>query len=297
MKILLTGRNGQVGYELERSLQCLGDVVAFDRAGLDLADADAVRRTVREVQPTLIVNAAAYTAVDQAEREPELAMRVNGIAPGILAEEADALGAALVHYSTDYVFDGTQAQPYREDSVPNPQNAYGRSKLAGEQAIAAASIPHLIFRTSWVYGLRGKNFLLTMQRLARERNELRVVDDQVGAPTWCRTIADATVHAVAMLRKRGSETELDFDLWREQGGLYHLAAKGQTSWYGFAQTIVAHRSLEAKPTVMPAVTPIRTQDYPLPARRPANSVLDCSRFTQTFCNLPDWKQALHLCLD
>jgi dTDP-4-dehydrorhamnose reductase len=293
MKILLTGRSGQVGYELERSLQGLGEVVAADRARIDLANLDQVREAIRSVRPQLIVNAAAYTAVDQAEQEFELALRINGDAPGVMAEEAKKIGAALIHYSTDYVFDGCKPGAYTESDAPCPLNAYGRSKLAGEQAIAAADIPHFIFRTSWIYGLRGKNFLLTMLRLARERDELRVVNDQCGAPTWSRTIADTTAHVIAMLRGRGRSAEIDQDLWRAQGGLYHLTAQGQTSWYGFAQTIVAHGLLQ----VRPEVTAIRTRDYPLPARRPANSVLDCSRLTGAFCTLPHWESALRLCLD
>lgn len=293
MKILLTGRSGQVGYELERSLQGLGEIIAVGRAEMDLADLDQVRDVLRTIRPALIVNAAAYTAVDRAEEESVLAMRINGEAPGVMAEEAARLGAAVVHYSTDYVFDGTKPGAYREDDAPSPVNAYGRSKLAGEQAIAASGAAHLIFRTSWVYGLRGHNFLLTMRRLAQERDELHVVADQHGAPTWSRTIADTTGHVLAVLRGRGKVPGIDLDLWRTQGGLYHLTAQGQTTWHGFAQTIVAHRSLQAKPVVVA----IRTEDYPLPARRPANSVLDCRRLTETFCGLPDWETALRLCLN
>lgn len=293
MKILLTGVNGQVGYELERSLQACGEVIAFDRSRMDLADLDQVRDVVRAVRPALIVNPAAYTAVDHAEREPELAMRINGEAPGVMAEEARRLGAAMIHYSTDYVFDGSKAGAYTEDDHTAPANVYGRTKLAGEQAIQSSGIPHLIFRTSWVYGMRGKNFLLTVRRLAEERDELRIVADQHGAPTWCRTIADTTAHAVAVLQNRERDIGLDQNRWREKSGVYHLAAQGQTTWHGFAQTIVAHRSFGRKPTV----TPIRTQDYPLPAKRPANSVLSCKRLIQTFCRLPEWDSALRLCLE
>jgi dTDP-4-dehydrorhamnose reductase len=293
LKILLTGRTGQVGYELERSLQGLGEIVAVDRTRMDLADLDSVRRTIREVRPDLIVNPAAYTAVDQAEKEPDLAMRVNGEAPGVMAEEAARLGAAMIHYSTDYVFDGTKAGAYTETDAPCPLNVYGRSKLAGEQAVQASGIPHLIFRTSWVYGLRGKNFLLTIRRLAQERDELRIVNDQHGAPTWCRTIADTTAHVVARLSRTSNCIGLDQDLLRDKGGVYHLAAQGQTTWHGFAQTIVAHKSTNKKP----AVLPINTQDYPLPARRPANSVLSCERLAGAFCGLPAWEKALLLCLD
>ena len=196
-KILLTGKNGQVGWELERSLQPLGQVIAFDRSGLDLASPDSIRAVIREVKPELIVNPAAYTAVDKAESEPDLAMAVNGVAPGIIAEEAKRLGAALIHYSTDYVFDGTKAEPYTEDDVPKPINVYGKTKLAGEQAVQAIGVPHLIFRTSWVYGMRGKNFLLTILRMAKEKDELRIVDDQFGAPTWSRMIAETTAQVLA----------------------------------------------------------------------------------------------------
>lgn len=293
MKILLTGRTGQVGYELERSLQGLGDIVALDRVGMDLSDLDSVRNAIREVRPDLIVNPAAYTAVDQAESEPDLAIRINGEAPGVMAEEAARLGAAMIHYSTDYVFDGTKAGAYVESDSPCPVNMYGRSKLAGERAIQASGIPHLIFRTSWVYGARGKNFLLTIKRLAQERDELRIVNDQHGAPTWCRTIADTTAHVLARLCSTRTGTGFDQDLWRAHSGVYHLTAQGQTTWHGFAQTIISHRSINKRPVV----TPIKTQDYPLPAQRPANSALSCARLIGTFCNLPQWDKALRLCLE
>jgi dTDP-4-dehydrorhamnose reductase len=293
VKILLTGRTGQVGYELERSLQGLGEIVAVARLQMDLADLDRVREVIRSVRPDLIVNSAAYTAVDQAEREAGLAMRINGEAPGVMAEEANKLGAAMIHYSTDYVFDGRKAAPYSEDDPTCPINTYGRSKLAGEQVIQASGVPHLIFRTSWVYGMRGKNFLLTVRRLAEEREELRIVNDQHGAPTWCRTIADSTAHVVAVLGAGQKNAGIDQGLWLQKSGLYHLAAQGQTTWHSFAQTIIAHPSIIRKP----AVTPIRTQDYPLPAKRPANSVLSCGRFMNAFCRLPAWDAALRLCLE
>lgn len=293
MKILLTGRNGQVGYELERSLQGLGEVIALDRAALDLANLDQVRQTILELRPALIVNPAAYTAVDKAESEPELAMRINGEAPAVMAEAARKVGAAMIHYSTDYVFDGSKPGAYTEDDATGPINVYGRTKLAGEQAIEAGGIPYLIFRTSWVYGRRGRNFLLTIERLAEERDELRIVADQYGAPTWCRTIADTTAHVVAALQSEAGSAGLDEAHWREKAGLYHLAAQGQTTWHGFAQTIVAHGSSIRKPRVLP----ITTQDYPLPARRPANSVLSCDRLIREFCGLPAWDDALRLCLE
>ncbi|HEY0489993.1 MAG TPA: dTDP-4-dehydrorhamnose reductase [Telluria sp.] len=288
-RILLTGSSGQVGYELLRSLQGLGEIVAVDRARMDLADLDRVREVIRAVQPTLIVNPAAYTAVDAAESDPALAMRVNAEAPAVMAEEARRIGAAMIHYSTDYVFDGTKASPYTEDDPTCPVNVYGRTKLAGEQAIQAAGIDHLILRTSWVYGARGKNFLLTVLRLARERDELRIVADQHGSPTWCRTIADSTAHVVAQLQRNAS----DRVSWEEISGIYHMTAQGSTSWHGFTEAILAHRSVERKPVV----TPIATADFPLPARRPANSVLGCQRFMDTFCSLPQWDAALRLCQD
>lgn len=294
MKILLTGRNGQVGYELERSLQGLGEIVAVDAGQMDLTNPGQIREVIRLVKPGLIVNPAAYTAVDQAESEPELAMRINGEAPAIIAEEAKRLGAAMIHYSTDYVFDGSKSGPYTEDDAPNPVSVYGRSKLVGEEAVRAAGIPHLVLRTSWVYGMRGKNFLLTMLRLARERDELRIVDDQHGAPTWCRTIADTTAHIVTRLsRPNNGSIDLEQDLWKARSGLYHLTAQGQTTWHGFAQTIVARSAIDKKPLV----TPIKTRDYPMPAKRPANSVLSCGRLTKAFCRLPDWDSALRLCQD
>ena len=280
MRILVTGAQGQVGYELARLLSVHGEVIATDRTHLDLADADAIVAAVRTSAPALIVNAAAYTAVDTAEAEPELAHAINARAPGILAEEARRSGALLIHYSTDYVFDGEAATPYAEDAPTRPLSVYGRTKLAGEQAIAAAGADALIFRTSWVYGLRGRNFLLTMQRLARERDELRVVADQSGVPNWSRTLARTTATLVA----RGLP-------WlRERAGLFHLTSTGATTWFEFARAIVAATITTGAP---PRVVPIATADYPTPARRPANSVLSSARFERTFgFALPAWQEAL-----
>lgn len=287
MKILLTGRDGQVGWELQRTLAPLGEVVALGRAELNLAEPDAIRHAVRHVGPDLIVNAAAYTAVDKAEEERELAFAVNGMAPGVMAEEAKRLGAAIVHYSTEYIFDGTKNTPYEEIDAPHPLNVYGESKLAGEQAVAASGAAQLTLRTSWVYGLRGRNFLRTIQRLANERDELRVVDDQVGAPTWSRAIAEATAAILAQCLHQDSVT----GRLREQGGLYHLSCAGQTSWFGFASAIVAG------PPKPPRMTPITTAEYPLPAPRPAYSVLANARLARTFgIRLPTWDEALRLCL-
>jgi len=275
-RILITGRNGQVGWELERTLAPLGDIVALDRAGLDLADPDRLRAVVGDVRPDIVVNAAAYTAVDKAETEAALATAINGTAPGILAEECKRSGALLVHYSTDYVFDGSKDGPYTEDDPTCPINVYGASKLAGEQAIQAVAGRHLILRTSWVYGLRGHNFLRTIRRLAAERAELRIVADQIGAPTWSRLIAETT----AALLARPAVAE----------GLFHLTAGGATSWHGFAAAIVAAQGAAT------TVTPITTADYPLPARRPANSRLDCGKLRGLGLAVVPWQEQLRLCL-
>ncbi|MGH8782884.1 dTDP-4-dehydrorhamnose reductase [Paraburkholderia sp.] len=286
--ILLTGVNGQVGFELARSLQGLGKVVALGRNVLDLADLDQVRRVVREVKPGLIVNPAAHTAVDKAETDVEAAMRLNAEAPGVLAEEAKRLGAALVHYSTDYVFDGTKDGAYVESDAVNPQNVYGKSKLAGEQAIAAAGCAHLIFRTSWVYGTRGKNFLLTMLRLGAEREELSVVADQIGAPTWSATIAALSANVLAQAPAVG-----EGDWWQEQSGIYHLTASGATSWHGFAEAIFEFSDLAKKPVVKP----IPASSYPTPAARPSNSRISNDKLASTFgVRAPDWREALGLCM-
>ena len=289
-RILLTGANGQVGWELRRTLACLGEVVALDSKAMDLADADAVRRKVREIAPSIIVNPAAYTAVDKAEGEPELAHAVNAIAPGVLAEEAGRQGALLVHYSTDYVFNGSGETPWSEDDVCDPLNVYGATKLAGERAILASGCRHLIFRTSWVYGARGSNFLLTMRRLMRERPELKIVADQIGAPTWCRDLAEATAlvlsQIVSPLSKRTDEP------W----GIYHMTNAGETSWHGFAEAIQALDEFDE--TCAPAhLLPIPSSDYPTPATRPLNSRLNNDRLEQTFgLRLQDWRAALALCL-
>lgn len=284
MRILLTGSNGQVGWELRRTLSTLGRVVAPSSQELNLADPDAIRRVVRQTSPQLIVNPAAYTAVDKAESETVQALAINGAAPGILAEEAKRLNAALIHYSTDYVFDGSLTRPYGESDPPNPLNSYGRSKLAGEQAIAASGCAHLIFRTSWVYGTRGRNFLLTMQKLLAERDVLNVVADQIGAPTWSRTIAEASAQILAQLR-------MDTDRIADLSGIYNLTCAGQTSWHGFAVAIAAHRGSRCQ------VNAITTSDYPTPAARPLNSVLAHDKLTLTFgLHMPDWKHALDLCL-
>jgi len=276
LKILLTGRDGQVGWDLQRTLAPLGGVIATGRATLDLADPDAIRRALRAAKPDVIVNAAAYTAVDRAEAEPELAAAVNARAPGVFAEEAKRSGALLVHYSTDYVFDGTKEGAYREDDATNPLSVYGRTKRDGELAIAASGCRYLLLRTSWVYAPRGKNFFLTILRRARAGEALRVVNDQTGAPTTSAFLADMTAHA---LRVPGAE------------GTYHLVPGGRTTWYGFARAAVEGLGLDVP------MTPIATRDYPVAARRPANSVLDNSAFRKRFsAELPDWQAGLAACL-
>jgi dTDP-4-dehydrorhamnose reductase len=288
--ILVTGVNGQVGFELARSLQGLGRVVAVDRSVVDLSNPDQLRAAVREIRPDLIVNPAAYTAVDKAEAEFDLAMRINGQAPGILAEEAKKLGAALIHYSTDYVFNGDKLGSYLEDDATDPQNAYGRTKLAGEQAVAATGVDHAVFRTSWVYGNRGKNFLLTMLRLGAERSELKVVADQFGAPTWANTIATLTAHVVAQAFSVSDRMEW----WSSRSGVYNLTAADSTSWYGFATAIFELAGLEGRSSVLP----IPASDYPTPAKRPSNSRMSNEKLAQVFgLQAPHWKDALRLCLE
>ncbi|WP_062112151.1 dTDP-4-dehydrorhamnose reductase [Collimonas pratensis] len=287
MKILLTGKTGQVGYELERSLRGLGEVVALSRAQMDLTSIDQIRDVIRAIKPKLIVNAAAYTAVDRAETESELAMLVNGEAPAVMAHEAKKLGAAMIHFSTDYVFDGEKKSPYTESDPVGPINVYGHTKCAGEQAIQAEGISHLVLRTSWVYGTRGNNFLLTVLRLAQERDELRIVSDQFGAPTWCKTIADATAHIVAQSIAAPSSAEW----WREHSGVYHLTAKGQATWYEFARMILEYWSVTKKTKLIS----ITTQEYPVTARRPMYSVMSCKRFGDFMYELPDWDRALQAC--
>jgi dTDP-4-dehydrorhamnose reductase len=285
MRVLVCGHNGQVAQALKTQLAGLGEIHLLGRDQLDLAQPEALREPLRQLAPGLIINAAAYTAVDQAETEPDTAFAINAQAPGVLAEESLRLGAPLIHYSTDYVFDGEKATPYNEQDVPNPLGVYGRSKLAGEQAIAAVGGAHLILRTSWVYSLHGRNFLLTMQRLLQEKPQLRVVDDQIGAPTWATTIALST--RVLIERWQAGRA----GAW----GTYHLAAQGQTSWFGFAQAI--GEQLKARGLPCAELLPIPSSEYPTPARRPANSRLDCSRLAREWgVTLPHWQQALIDCL-
>jgi dTDP-4-dehydrorhamnose reductase len=277
--ILLIGAGGQLGRELAALLPACGTLIACDRSTLDLADTGSIARVVRSVAPQFVVNAAAYTAVDRAETEPERAFAINAEAPGVLADEAQRGRAVLIHYSTDYVFDGRGTTPYDENAQPGPLNVYGASKLAGEQAIAASGAMALTLRTSWVYARHGQNFLMTMQRLAGERDELRVVADQVGVPNWARAIARATVALV----ERGA------NYVAERAALYHLCAGGMTNWYDFARAILRDSRVR--------VTPITTADYPTPARRPAYAVLDSTRFARTFgFALPHWEALFRECM-
>jgi dTDP-4-dehydrorhamnose reductase len=286
--ILVIGKIGQVGWELRRTLAPLGRLVCVDYPDIDLTNGDSIRKWVRDSAPTVLVNAAAYTAVDKAESEPERCHQINGLAPGILAEEAKKIGALLVHYSTDYVFDGTKQTAYVEDDPPNPLGAYGRSKLAGDQAVRQVEGNHVIFRLCWVYGARGQNFLLTILRLAREREKLRIVRDQIGCPTWSRMIAETT--ALALKQVLGAPDPAAFN------GVYHLAASGQTSWHGFTEAIVRLMPDEGKKCRI--IEPITTPEYPLPAKRPAFSVLSCEKLQRTFgLQLPDWEESLKQVLD
>lgn len=285
LNILISGKTGQVAVELQKHLAGLGNLIVLGRDVLDLSQPEQIRAQVRAHKPDLIIIAAAHTAVDQAENEPELAFAINASAPGVFAEEAAALGIPLIHYSTDYVFDGSKPAPYTEDDATNPLGVYGKSKLAGELAIAASGAQHLILRTSWVYSTHGKNFLLTMQRLLQERPELRVVADQIGAPTWAGTIAQST----RALIERWQAGEAG--AW----GTYHLTAQGETSWFGFTQAIAAHLSAQGKTCA--TLEPIPASAYPTPAARPQNSRLDCSKLAREWgVTQPDWDAALSECV-
>ncbi|VVN16390.1 dTDP-4-dehydrorhamnose reductase [Pseudomonas fluorescens] len=285
MRILISGQHGQVSSELQKRLGVLGEVVVPGRSQLDLSQPGQIRQQVRQVRPDLIINAAAYTAVDKAENDPLTAFAVNAEAPGILAEEALALGIPLIHYSTDYVFDGRKSAPYTEADATNPLGVYGQSKLAGERAISAVQGQHLILRTSWVYSAHGHNFLLTMQRLLQEKPEMRIVADQIGAPTWAGTIANSTLALIE--RWQAGET----GAW----GTYHLTAQGETSWFGFAQAIGEALRDQGKPCAN--LLPIPSSEYPTPAARPLNSRLDCSLLLREWgVSQPDWQTALRECL-
>ena len=291
VRILLTGATGQVGWELARTLMPLGRVIVPDRSQCDLAKLDTLTALVGALQPDVIVNAAAFTAVDLAEAEPHLAMTINGRAPGTLAVAARRWGALLVHYSTDYVFDGAKRAPYTETDQPNPASEYGRTKLAGEEAVRASGADYLIFRTSWVYAARGKNFLRTILNLAAEREELRVVADQVGAPTWARLIAEATT--LALRQDLGERKRGNF-----KSALLNLTAGGETTWHGFASAIVAGARERGAALKCRNVTAITTAEYPLPAPRPANSRLSGAGLAERYgLELPSWQHCTQLCLD
>jgi len=290
-KILLIGKSGQVGGELSTLLKPIGELVTLGQEDLDFTQGDRIREKLRDIQPHVIVNAAAYTAVDKSEEEPDLALAVNGTAPAILAEEAKKLGAALVHYSTDYVFNGEKQEPYSEEDLPDPQSVYGRTKLAGDEAIQSTGLPHLIFRTSWVYGLKGKNFLLTIQRLAKERDELKIIDDQIGSPTWSRTIAQTTANVLTQILLQSSPGDLS--PFEQVSGLYNLVCGGQTSWFGFAQAILK----ESSSSKITKLIPIPTSEYPTPAKRPSYSVLSTEKLKTSFgITPPTWDATLKYCL-
>ena len=305
-RILLTGRNGQIGRDLERVLAPSSDLKDLGHEQLDLTKPESIRQAIRELRPQIILNAAAYTAVDNAESEETLARSINADAPAAMAEAAREIGATLVHYSTDYVFDGAKKGAFTEDDAPNPLNAYGRTKLEGERAIQSVGCPYLILRTEWVYATSGKNFFLTVLRLASEREELRIVSDQIGAPTWSREIAKATAKIVLdeWQRARGVE------LFRDHSGIYHMTAAGQTNWYDFACAIVDYtrncrqrppwvrQAIGDRPLTVKRIVAIATKDYPTAARRPANSVLSNARMERTFgVKLPDWRIQLKAALE
>lgn len=292
-KIMITGKDGQVGWELQRLLSPLGQIFTYDRNGLDLRNSDQIRNVIREVRPDVIVNAAAYTAVDKAEIDQESAMAINATAVGVIAEEAKKLDGLFIHYSTDYVFDGSAASPYREMDKTNPMNIYGKSKLKGEEAIQTIGGKHLILRTSWVYGMRGNNFLMTMLRLGKERDQLKIVGDQIGAPTWSHHIAEKTGSMISNCLNRKYEN----DPW----GIYHLTSSGYTSWFEFAETIFDfyRKSSEQRfgELKISNLLKIPSIEYPTPAMRPKYSVLSNEKILKNFqISMPNWKDALVQCM-
>lgn len=304
--ILLIGNNGQVGRELSRSLPQLGDVTSLDRKQLNISKPEEIRRAIRAFRPALIVNAAAYTAVDKAESEEALARTINADAPAVLAEEAKMSGACLVHYSTDYVFDGSKTTPYEVSDPTNPQNVYGRTKLEGERVVQESGAQYLIFRTAWVYAPEGRNFLLTILRLATQREELGIVRDQVGAPTWSREIAKATTKILSQIWGTSCDTPGAAVSLADVSGIYHMTAAGQTTWFDFATAILEEaRTIDPgtpwfaaatnnRPLIARGVVPILASEYPTPARRPAYSVLSNESLARTFSvRLPDWRTQLH----
>jgi dTDP-4-dehydrorhamnose reductase len=291
MKILLTGAQGQVGWELARSLLPLGEMICANRSQADLLDLDALSAFIQLHRPDVIVNAAAYTAVDKAESESHLAFMINAKAPEVLAEEAKKRGALLIHYSTDYVFDGTKRNSYNEEDATNPINVYGQSKLAGEKAIQALDPDYLILRTSWVYASRGQNFLKTILRLAAEREQLNIVADQIGSPTWARLIADTTAHVIKQAKKERQHDQF-------KSAVFNLSSAGTTSWYDFAQQIINNARQQTNHDIKTRlIKPIPATDYPLPAKRPANSKLQCDKLEQHFgLSMPTWESSVKLCM-
>ena len=290
MKILLTGKTGQIGEELNNIIGDLGNLITVDKEQLDLSKPNSIEPVILDIKPDIIINPAAYTAVDKAEEEPDLAMTVNALAPGLLAKAARKVGAGLIHYSTDFVFDGCSEIPYKEEDPPNPLNVYGKTKLAGEKAIAEVGVPFLIIRTSWVYSLHGKNFLRTIKKLAEEKDIIQVVDDQIGAPTWARSVALKTHQILKQcLNKKWLETK-DPSL----SGIFHLTCQGNTSWHGFAREVLnmSNTSKNIKLIAIP------TSDYPTPAVRPPNSLLNNEKIQRVFgLDMPHWEDALKDCMD
>jgi len=290
MKILLTGKTGQIGEELNNIVGDLGNLITVDKEQLDLSKPNSIEPVILDIKPDIIINSAAYTAVDKAEEEPDLAMTVNAVAPGLLAKAARKVGAGLIHYSTDYVFDGCSEISYKEEDLPNPLNVYGKTKLAGEQAIAEVGIPFLIIRTSWVYSLHGKNFLRTIKKLAEEKDTIQVIEDQIGAPTWARSIALKTHQIIKQcLNKKWLETKES-----NLSGIFHVTSQGKTSWHGFAREVLNmyNTSQNIKLIAIP------TSDYPTPAVRPANSLLNNEKIHKVFgIDMPQWEDALKDCMD
>jgi dTDP-4-dehydrorhamnose reductase len=300
LKIVIVGRNGQLAWEASQRFEGLGQVISIGRPELDLMNIEGVRAEIRRIKPSVLVNAAAYTAVDQAESEPKAAMKVNSEAPAVMAEEAKRLGALFVTYSTDYVFDGMKAAPYNESDPTAPLNVYGASKLSGERAVEAVGGSYLIFRTSWVYGARGKNFLKTILKLAAERPELKIVDDQVGAPTWSRDLADATRKIIEQLVTQSSSARSSIgEALGDRRGIYHMTAAGSVSWYGFAAAILEemkNRGLSGG--TLAKLVPIASSEYPTPAARPHNSRLCNEELKNTFgVTLPQWRASLTAVMD
>lgn len=291
LQILLLGNNGQLGWELERTLISLGDVAAYDYPDIDLSIESDIRQLIRQTHPQLIINATAYTAVDRAETEPDIARAVNTRAPEILAEEAKRIGAALVHYSTDFVFDGTKGEPYTENDAPNPLNVYGQSKLDGEIAIQGNLAPYFIFRTCWVYSLRRESFVTKVLGWARRHREMRLVTDQISCPTWCRSLAEITT----LLLARESKELIPWI--EEHSGIYHLAGSGYASRLEWGLAVLRFDP-DQKEHIVEKVSPAKTSDFPAPAKRPSFSALNCESFIQTFeLRLPDWEYTLRLAMD